>query len=111
MKGLSENDIDEKLKNSIIVFKYIEDKDLFLKVRYNTMYHFAFAIGVSPWQLPVPCGQRFKIDHLYYRISTATDLARLCSVLSLIWPSLSEIGTLGFCLHVTKSHITGGNIV
>ena len=34
MKGLSEADIEEKLKNSIIVFMYIEDKDVFQRVRY-----------------------------------------------------------------------------
>jgi hypothetical protein len=30
-KGISESEIDEKLNNSITVFKYLDDKDVFQK--------------------------------------------------------------------------------
>lgn len=30
-KGISENEIDEKLSQSITIFKYIDDKDIFQK--------------------------------------------------------------------------------
>ena len=32
-KGMSESEIDEKLSQSITVFKYIDDKDVFSRVR------------------------------------------------------------------------------
>jgi cullin 2 len=30
-KGISENEVEEKLNNSITIFKYIDDKDIFQK--------------------------------------------------------------------------------
>lgn len=32
-KGLSDNELDTKLSQAIIIFRYIEDKDIFQKVR------------------------------------------------------------------------------
>lgn len=41
-KGLSESEVDQKLSNAIIIFRYIEDKDVFQKVYHSFLCSFQF---------------------------------------------------------------------
>uniref|UniRef100_A0A8C4N3R7 Cullin-2 n=1 Tax=Eptatretus burgeri TaxID=7764 RepID=A0A8C4N3R7_EPTBU len=83
-KGMTENEVDDKLCNSIVVFKYIDDKDVFQKF-YSRMLAKRLIHGLSMSmdseesminKLKQACGYEFtsKLHRMYTDMSVSADL-------------------------------------
>ncbi|XP_032821523.1 cullin-2 [Petromyzon marinus] len=83
-KGMTENEVDDKLSNSIVVFKYIDDKDVFQKF-YARMLAKRLIHGLSMSmdseesminKLKQACGYEFtsKLHRMYTDMSLSADL-------------------------------------
>lgn len=83
-KGMSESEIEDKLANSVIVFKYIDDKDVFQKF-YSRMLARRLIHGQSVSmdaeegminRLKQACGYEFtsKLHRMFTDMSVSTDL-------------------------------------
>jgi hypothetical protein len=62
-KGFSETEIDDRLNQVIVLFKYIEDKDLFERVgirRYDCVFFFCFMREVNCVAVCLPLSELYS---------------------------------------------------